>query len=148
MPEINLDKVRDEAKKKKLEFCVVELKTDRQEGDIAGTKMLKFYEHLKEETEKVFEIKNFGFSYDGKQSASIFFVANPKKEIVFHGPNINQKENVKSFKKMHKKIIVQKGRLIAKEKINFTIHQFLEKWKTRYSMKVLEMDINEMNVLN
>lgn len=145
--ELDLDKVKKNSLKKKQEFCIIRLETDRQEGDIAGTKLLKFYEHMYFEIEKYFQIKERGFSYDGMHKARAFFVVKSRKEIEHQGPRVSDKENVKAFKKRHKKIIVRKGKLVAKEKIDFTIQDFFEKWKEKNFGKIREMDITELKVL-
>ena len=62
--ELDVEKIKEQAKKKKLEFLTVNLKTDRQEGDIAGSKLLKFYNHLSTEIGKLFDIKDKGFNYN------------------------------------------------------------------------------------
>ena len=46
---VDFETLKENAKKKKNEFALLEAMTDRQEGDIAGSKLLKFYNHLAEE---------------------------------------------------------------------------------------------------
>jgi tRNA nucleotidyltransferase (CCA-adding enzyme) len=62
---IDLEKIKRHAKKKKYEFLLLEIGTRKQEGDIAGSKLLKFYRHLDREISQFFEIKAKGFEYSG-----------------------------------------------------------------------------------
>lgn len=144
---IDLEKVRKNALKKKYEFCMLELETDRQEGDIAGTKLLKFYEHLYDEISRYFQIKQRGFGYDGIHKSQVWFVVKSKKEVEQLGPRVSDKKNASAFKKRHKKIIIKKGRLVAKDKVDFSIQKFFERWKEKNYGKVREMDITSLKVL-
>ncbi|MBT96896.1 MAG: nucleotidyltransferase domain-containing protein [Candidatus Pacearchaeota archaeon] len=145
--EINLDKIRKNAIKNKLEFILININTIKQEGDVAGTKLLKFYNHLTKEIEKFFLIKNKGFSYNQKKSAECFFVVKSKEEILYEGPNIKQEKNVKEFKKRHKNIFVKKNRIYAKEKITFNIKKFILDWKNKNNRKINEMYIKNLKII-
>jgi len=77
----DLEKIKQDAKKKKYEFVLIEAKTEKQEGDVAGSKLIKFYKHLNSEIEKFFEIKKKDFNYNGKKSARYFFVVKKRKRF-------------------------------------------------------------------
>jgi len=141
---INLEKIKTDAKKKKYEFILIETKTNKQEGDIAGSKLLKFYRHLGSEIEDFFYIKKKGFNYNGKKAARYFFVVKDKGEIVRAGPYLKDKKHVAKFKKKHKRTFQDKGRIHVKKKINFTLRDFIETWKTKNRKKVREMDISRL----
>jgi len=142
----DLEKIKRDAKKKKFEFILVKLKTNRQEGDIAGNKLLKFYKHLSNEIEKSFEIKNKGFDYDGKKSSECFFVVKSKKEILISGPNAKDIKNVKMFKKKHKNTFIKSKKIHAKEKIRFSIKEFISKWKTKNKDRLKDMSIINLEI--
>lgn len=144
----DLKKIEENAIKKKQEFVFVEIHTERQEGDIAGTKMLKFKEFLEKEIERYFVVRESGFEYDSGQTSRSYFVVEKKKEIIFNGPKINDKKNVLAFKKMHKKTLVVRGKLMAKEKNNFSAKGFLEDWKKKNYGKMVDMSISEIKVLD
>ena len=144
---IDLKKIKQDAKKKKFEFILIEAKTTKQEGDVAGTKLLKFYKHLNYEIEKFFEIKNKGFNYNRKKSARCFFVVKNRNEILFDGPYIKDLENVKKFKKEHKDYFTKKGKYYAKEKIKFNIEKFIEVWKKKNKKRIKEMYIKELKAV-
>ena len=141
---IDLEKIEKNAKKNKNEFILIETKTRKQEGDIAGSKLLKFHKYLNGKIEKSFYIKNKGFSYDDKKSATQFFVVKNRKEILYKGPKVKDIKNIKGFKKKHKKTFVKSGKIYSKEKINFKIEDFLKNWKNKKIMK--EMYISELEI--
>lgn len=117
----------------------IEIKTDRQEGDIAGTKLKKFYEMFSLELERFFKIKNKDFAYLGKKKALMLFNLD-KKEIILKGPPIIRMGNVVEFKKRHKNVFIKNNVVYAREKaINF--HQFLKKFRAENKKKMKEMGI-------
>lgn len=144
---IDLKKIKENALKNKNEFVLLEATTSKQEGDVAGSKLLKFYRFLETEVGKFFYVKNKGFNYAHKKSARFFFVAKSKKEIVFDGPFINDKENVAKFKKEHKKIFIKGKRLFAKEKVNLSLEEFIKKWKIKNNKIVKEMYVGGLEIL-
>ena len=143
----NIDEIKSNAKKNKQDFVFIEAKTDKQEGDVAGSKLIKFFRHLTTEIEKYFEIKSKEFNYNNNQSARFFFVAKPKKEIIFSGPNIKDKINAKKFKEEHKKTSIKNKRLYSKEKIDFDLKKFISKMKVKDKKKIKEMYIDDLKIL-
>ena len=138
----DLEKIKQDAKKKKFEFILIEVKTTKQEGDVAVTKLLKFYKHLNYEIKRFFETKNKGFNYNGEKSARCFFVVKNKKEILVQGPKMKDLKNVKEFKKKHKDYFTKKGRIYSKEKIKFNLNEFIEVWKKKNKKRIKEMYID------
>ena len=145
---INFEKEKTEALKKKEEFILIELSTEKQEGDIAGTKLLKFYNHLEKEINEFFEIKQKGFEYSRKQFARCFFSVKPKKEIIISGPFIDDKKNISAFRKKHQCIFEKDGRIYTREKIEFNLKEFLENWKKKNAKKIIEMYIKGLRVVD
>jgi tRNA nucleotidyltransferase (CCA-adding enzyme) len=148
LKKIDLNKIKKDSIKNKNEFILIEISTNKQEGDIAGSKLLKFYNHLCLEIERFFNIKNKGFNYNEKKSARCFFVVSKKKELNFNGPSVKDIKNVDKFKKEHKKTIEKKGRLYAIEKINMNLKEFIKKWKIKNSRKIKEMSINDITIID
>ena len=146
LEKIDLEKIKENAKNKKLDFVFLETKTSRQEGDIAGTKLLKFHKHLIYEIGKLFDIKDKGFDYFGKQKAINYFVGIPKKEIILEGPFVKDENNSKKFKKKHKNYFVKKDKLYSREKFNLSLKEFISIWKKKNSRIVKEMYIEEIKV--
>ncbi len=143
----DLEKIKKDALKKKCEFILLELKTPKPKGAVAGSKLLKFYNHLENEIKIFFEIKNKGFDYAQGNCAECFFSAKKKKEIIKHGPFLKDKNNVKQFKKEHGNTFEKSGKIYAREKINFTLKKFIEDWEKKYQRKINEMSISEMKIV-
>ena len=146
--EIDFGGMARKAKKKRYEFCLLEAMTSRQEGDIAGSKLLKFYNHLSDEISRYFEIKEKGFEYGGSKKAKFAFIAKSKGEILAKGPKTDDKENTKRFKARHKKTFTKNGRIYAKEKANVTLGQFIKTWEKENKKIMKEMYITGFRILN
>jgi len=102
---------------------------------------------LENEIKKFFEINKKGFNYNQKNSAASFFVVKPKKEIIIEGPFLKDKNNLKKFKKLHKKTFYKLDKIYAREKINFSLKEFFEDWKKKYQRKIREMSISDFSVV-
>ena len=137
---LDLEKIKRDAEKKRYEFILLYAKTNKQEGDIAGSKLLKFYNFLTRELEEFFEIKKRGFGYDDAQNAQYFFVLKNRKEIILEGPSVKDKKNVERFKK-GKKTFVKKGKIYSKKKINFSAREFIALWKNSNKKLMKDMSI-------
>ena len=146
LQKIDFEKLREGAKKLGLEFVELEVKTNRQAGDIAGSKLLKFHKHLLGEIARFFQVKKEGFEYSGKKISRGFFVVKSRGEILQEGPSITDLKNVKKFKKEHPKAFVKNHRAYAKEKINFSVESFLKKWATKNSKRMKEMAVVGMEL--
>lgn len=144
---MNLEKEKNDSNKKGLEFIIIKISTERQEGDIAGTKLLKFFNHLKKEIGKHFAIKNNGFDYLGGKDATGFFSCKSKGEIIIQGPMTKQEKNVKAFRKAHKNTFSKTGRIYAREKIKFNLKEFIKRWKIKNSRKTGEMGVTELKII-
>ena len=145
---IDIEKIKKNAQKNKLEFVFIKAKTDKQEGDIAGSKLVKFYRHLTEEIEKFYKITNKNFEYHDKKEAEYFFVVKSKKETIVNGPNENDEKNVMLFNNRHKETFVKKGKVYAREKITDKVNDFVDEWKLKNQEKIREMGITDLEVVN
>jgi tRNA nucleotidyltransferase (CCA-adding enzyme) len=145
--EIDFEKLVKDTKKKG-DFVLLEVQTNRQAGDIAGSKLLKFYNHLDNEIRKFFDIKKQEFDYLGSTSAKYFFAGQNKGEISIAGPSITDRKNVARFKKKHKKTFVKVRRVFAKEKIDLILGQFVKKWEIKNKKRMKEMGIVELKIIN
>jgi tRNA CCA-adding enzyme len=144
---VNLGLIKKNSQKSKSEFILINAETDRQEGDIAGSKLLKFYRHILEEIEKLYKISNKGFDYQGTKEAEYFFVVKKKERIIQSGPSIKDIENVKAFKKNHKTTFIKGNKIYAKEKNDKNIKEFIQKWKLKNSEKMKEMNIRKLDMV-
>lgn len=143
----DIEKIREGAKKNGSEFILIETKTDRQEGDIAGSKLLKFYRHLEDEISRWFEVKNKGFNYNQKRAARFYFVVKRKKDILINGPSINQKEHAAAFKKEHPDYFIKEGRIYSQASMELDIKKFVKKWKDKNHGKIKDMSITGLEII-
>lgn len=128
------------------EILKIEIESDRQEGDIAGTKMRKFSEFLFRECEKNFEILESKFVYSGAKQAEIFFVIGEVKKRVKEGPLESDKKNLERFKKKNKKIFFKNGRAYAEIEEEKSAEDFLKKFKIKEKKRIGEMSIVDFRV--
>lgn len=139
-----------EFRKKKGEFLHVVLETNRQEGDIAGTKMKKFSGLLEEMLKEYFDVIDKEFVYSGEGNKGNFYlVLKSKKEVFKLGPPIDRKKDVMSFKRANKKTVRKDGLILAKENVDFTAVEFLKKWckSKEGKLKMQDMGIVSLKVL-
>lgn len=110
--EVDVEELKKFAKGKKARFLELEFSTDRQEGDIAGTKMRKFFRFFVSELKKNGqEVLRQEFDYDGKRKmAKGYLVVLEKAEIEVRGPSVGLKEQAEEFcKAKGDKVFKRKG---------------------------------------
>jgi len=113
---IDIQELEKIAKKHKAKFYQIEFTTDKQEGDIAATKMKKFFSFIANELKKHGQnILYQKFVYEGGQDALAYLILKKCNEIKIKGPPIKLKEAVKAFKLNHKKTSTKKGFIYAKK---------------------------------
>ncbi len=146
LKEIDGESLKKNALKNKKQFLAIELKTDKQRGDIAGTKLKKFAEVLHREIGKVFDISGFEFSYDDEHSGNVFLTLNPKKEIIRIGPPIEMKKHVSRFKSEHVITFIKNKRIHSKILPVKEAKAFLHSWKFGNEKMLEQMHILSMNI--
>jgi len=141
--DVNVSSLEKMACRKKREFVHVRLETDRQEGDIAGTKMKKFAGFLGRELRKWFVVMREEFVYGGGKDADVYFVLKSKREVLRAGPPVKMVKEVKEFRKRNRKTIVKNSRVYAKEKVDCSGKDLIRKLG---KMRGLEMGISKVLV--
>ena len=144
---VDVNKIKEDSIKKEREFIEIEAVTNKPQGDVAGSKLLKFYNYVEKEISKFFIVKNKGFEYSGEKSAKYFFVVEKKKEVIYSGPFINDEKHSIEFRKEHKDVHEKNNRLYAKEIILFNISQFLDMWKANNAKIIKEMYIDSLKLI-
>jgi len=116
--EIDVNGLKKLAKKRRARLLRVDLKSDRQEGDIVGTKCLKFFDFFVNELErKGQEVLKKEFDYIGSGKSAVgYLIVKENKVIDVRGPLVGMKDAVLRFKKEHKKSFVRKGYVWTKKK--------------------------------
>lgn len=134
-------KLKELAKKKGFDFVKFKVFTNKQQGDIAGSKLLKFFRYFTSKLKRYFDVMAEEFEYSGKDFATYFFVLKKKTELLIIGPPIDKKENAEKFRQEHKQSYVENNRLYAKEAITFNLSQFFTSFQTENKKLMLDMGI-------
>jgi len=117
--EFSVGEFEEKAKKENLSVYKLDIKTDRQEGDIAGTKMKKFMRFLIDELKrKQQETVYQHFDYKEGQESQAYLAIKEKPEIEIIGPKTDMKKAIAQFKKVRKEIYNSKGFVCAKETVS------------------------------
>jgi len=134
------------AKKRKGEVVHVKLKTDRQEGDVAGTKMKKFSNFLGKQIGKYFEVLEMEFEYAGGKEGDAYYVVKSRGEVVKIGPPVKLEKHAAEFKKENKKTFEKNGLLHSRVKVDFSANDFVKKFINESKGKIKEMAIVDLKV--
>ena len=143
----DVDKFKQIAKKGE-EYARISITTEKQDGDIAGTKLKKFASYLLVELNKELDIIKNYFAYDNKKTAQLYLIALPKKEIVFRGPPVKMDKYAAKFRKEHKNAFVKAGKLFAKKKVSDSALTLVKKCIEKNRQKAKDMAIVEIEIKN
>jgi len=122
---------------------IIKVKTNRQAGNIAGTKSKKFFGFFVYNLKKEFNIKKSGFDYDNEKNvAKFYFVLDSKGEEVVKGPPITNVHNLTKFKKVHAKAFIKKDFAYVKVKHLMNFEEWFSKFlkKEKKVMKGMGVD--------
>ena len=127
----------------------IQIKTNKQVGDIAGTKSKKFFDFFLLQLNKDFIIRTSDFAYNGDENvASLFFTLGKKKDEIIKGPHISHGINVKKFKKAHPAAYIKAGFSYVKVRHTQSFEQWLLKFKRKYKKILGQMGIVELKIIN
>ena len=115
-------------------------KTNRQKGDVAGSKLWKFYNVLLKKVEKYFLLQKKEFDYDNKKSGLIYLKIKPRKYILKEGPPLTKVKNAIEFKKKHKNVFIKRGVVFSKDKPK-SLRKFLLDFKKHNKKRMIDMGI-------
>ncbi|MBI2448797.1 nucleotidyltransferase domain-containing protein [Candidatus Pacearchaeota archaeon] len=132
------------AKTKRAEFVSLSYSTDRQEGDIAGTKLNKFHRFVIKESSRFFEFVDEHFAYDEKKSGSSYFILKPKTKIIVRGPPVTNTDNLKKFKEIHNDAYIKGNFAFYQHPGYSSFSDFLKNWKEKNKLRIKEMGILEV----
>lgn len=117
--EFSLDNFLIYAHNQNLEVYQIKIKTNRQSGDIAGTKMKKLFNFLIRELErKEQNVISSEFIYSGGQESEGYLAIKKKEFIEIQGPRKNMEKSVEQFKKVRKIVYIKNGYVCAKERVS------------------------------
>jgi len=144
---LDISKLEEIAKKNKAELLQIKIRTNRQKGDIAGTKMKKFANFLTIEFRRYFDVLNSEFDYQEDDWADFYLVVKRKKEVIKIGPPSKMKEHAAAFKKENTNWFAKNGIIHSKIKVDFTGQSFLERFKQNNLKKIKDMSITELKII-
>jgi tRNA nucleotidyltransferase (CCA-adding enzyme) len=144
--EFNIQLLEKNAKKNNLEVVHIKLYTDKQEGDIAGTKMKKFSRFILNEIDEFYYIKKSEFFYSGKNNSDFYILCKKREKVIKKGPPVHMIDAVKIFKKHNKNTFVEKNVIYSYIENNYSAKRFLEIFIEKYQKKVKEMDISKIEI--
>ncbi|MEK6873524.1 MAG: nucleotidyltransferase domain-containing protein [Nanoarchaeota archaeon] len=141
------DELKEIAKRLEVTYSVFEVKTGKQEGDIAGSKLLKFSKVLTREVSKYYNIIGHNFEYSYGKSAKVYYAIQKKKEIIITGPSVYFKESVENFKKKHPIWYMEDGKIKSASQTDITLKEFLKKFKKTHKKVMKEMSIKKIKLV-
>lgn len=133
------------AKQSKSEYLKMVIFTDRQPGDIAGTKLRKFSKFLIAQLSRNFDIIKEEFDYQLTTDATLYLVLKNKKQMVRQGPPISMKNAVLAFKKANKSTFIKAGHICTKLP-QVKSKDFIVAFKNKYSDQIKSMDITGITI--
>lgn len=135
--------VKDEFKNK--QPVILTIKTNKQPGDIAGTKSKKFTTFLLSRLKREFTIKKDGFEYDEEQNiARLYLILDKKKPTTIEGPPVSSRRNLEQFKKAHPKVFIKKDKSYVILEHKLTFKEWFEKFKKEDKKIIRDMNITEL----
>jgi tRNA nucleotidyltransferase (CCA-adding enzyme) len=106
-----VERVEKKAKKLNAHFLTVSLETEKQAGDIAGTKLKKFHRLLAVRLAQRYTMQEQIFRYEQGQTSVSYFILK-EKVVVQRGPLLSMKKHAQAFKKAHPTARVAKDRYL------------------------------------
>jgi tRNA nucleotidyltransferase (CCA-adding enzyme) len=118
--DLDVSELEKFALEKKARFLKVDLSTDRQEGDIAGTKMRKLLDFFARELERKWQnVLRKDFDYGGiGQRAMGYIVVREVKELEIQGPSVGLQDCAEAFTRANKGAYKKKGFWFVKKKVS------------------------------
>ncbi|MFA5019654.1 MAG: nucleotidyltransferase domain-containing protein [Candidatus Pacearchaeota archaeon] len=143
---INIADLRKDAQNVHGVLAVFSIKTKKQAGDIAGTKLLKFSKFLENQISKYFNITRKEFDYSDGKDAKVYFVLSRKNEIIIEGPSTSLEYAVNEFKKAHPIWYVENSRIYSALPTDISISEFLKEFKKINKKTIKQMSINKIKL--
>jgi len=128
---------------------IIRIKTNKQEGDISGTKSKKFFNFFIYELKKEFNIKKKDFEYKEKENISYFYlIIEKKKSEIRRGPPVKNIYHLIQFKKAHKNAFIKNKYSYVKINHNLSFNEWFSLFKKQNRKIIKEMDIKELKVIH
>ena len=130
------------------ELKIILIKTNKQIGDIAGSKSKKFFNVFSRRLSREFKIKKSEFEYDdNKNIAYFYFIVDKKKDETIKGPHVTKVENLSSFKKAHPKAFIKNHFAYIKISHKLSFEKFFNMFKKQYKKVIKEMGVKKVELV-
>lgn len=142
--------INDLIRKAKIEeatFVALELITNKQEGDVAGTKMLKFSKIMSRELERYVDVLEEHFDYNGSKKSIVYYILRKKNELILEGPSLEHKEAVENFKKVHPIWFIESKRIKCAQDTNIKIEDIIKNYIKKNKRQMKEMGIKKIKIV-
>lgn len=139
--------ILDEMKRYK-DLRIVSVRTNKQKGDIAGTKSKKFMNFFNFELKKEFLLKKAEFEYkEDENNAYFYLVIEKKPEEIIKGPPITAVENLAGFKRAHADAFIKNQIAYARAYHNLSFVEFLKRFLEKNDKVIKDMSIEEIKLI-
>ncbi|MFA5856130.1 MAG: hypothetical protein WC867_02135 [Candidatus Pacearchaeota archaeon] len=134
-------------KEKNLKILII--KTNKQKGDIAGTKSKKFHNYLISQIKKEFLVIKSDFKYEEENNVAYSYISIKEKGIeTVKGPPIKMTDHFNSFKKSHPEFFIKNNISYAKLKHEIDFEEFIQIFNNKEKKIMNEMGIIELKITN
>ena len=114
---IDKEELEKEAKRKKAELIVLKVESNKTKEDVAGAKLLGFFESVHEKIKKEFKVYRAEWAFDAKEkSGEFYFIISPIGEVIIRGPPVAIQKHASRFKKQWHNSFVKNKSLFATRK--------------------------------
>jgi tRNA nucleotidyltransferase (CCA-adding enzyme) len=113
---LNIEELKKETKRSKTHLVYLEVQPLNRKIDIVGAQLLKAFEFIEQKLIK-FKVKKSGWEWNKKNNSFFYFILERNELPSFEirvGPPLALKEHVTHFKKEHKQVFEEKGKIYAK----------------------------------
>jgi len=129
------------------ELKIITVKTNKQKGDIAGTKSRKFSSFFIREVRKEFNVKVAEFDYDDvKNIAYVYLVVDKKPSETIKGPPIINIRGLTAFKKAHANAFIKDAYAHAELKHGLKFEEFMKIFLKKYKKVIKDMSVMEVKI--
>lgn len=129
-------------------FLKLELTTNKQAGDIAGTKLLKVYNLVNRNIVHYFDFIGRGFEYhESINKAYIYYALKRKKERIVRGPSLEFKQAVENFKKVHPVWYIRENKIYSSKPTDINEKHFLDDFKRIHGKALREMGVTGVRIV-
>jgi len=126
---IDKEELEKEAKRKKSELIVLKIKSNKTKEDVAGAKLLRFFDSIHKSIKKEFKVYKAEWTFDAKEkSGEFYFIISPIGKVIIQGPPLSIKKHASQFKKQWPNYFIKNKSLFASRK-NKSLKEILREIK-------------------